>query len=333
MVKYGKLFVSTKSTDGWAVVDQCIIQDSAQSVNHTTAEGWVVSANRNTYSSFICMSDEISWRGTVCCSHGKEAEFNFAQYGFSNGKASETLECQHCGTVAVAYETYSNADPVVHALRGLGTFFKTDGLMYLTGKAYKPTDPGVVQHLITELRLLMGAPERDDRSDWTFVDLGCGQGAMLPAIRDATTAGQPMFDRVIGVELDEATYRQAVKQVGERSIELVCDDMFAYVENVCAQKQLFGGHAIFYMYEPLWRAGMGKDLRDDLYARLLASVSRHVGAVVVYVTGIDHRHITGDMLIAGGMTLKSSSQVFQSGVANKLSGTSNTMEIWAVEHA
>ena len=45
---------------------------------------------------------------------------------------------------------------ILSFISSLVTFLYTDGLMYLRGKAYKPTDPGVVQQLILELRSLIG---------------------------------------------------------------------------------------------------------------------------------------------------------------------------------
>lgn len=145
--------------------------------------------------------------------------------------------------------------------KSLFNFFLTDGIMYMSGKAYKPTDPGTVEVLIKELLPLLGA-----RRDWTFVDLGCGQGGMLTAMRNG--AAGPMFERVIGVELDEDTHRQAVKKVNDPSIEVVCGDMFAYVKKACAQQKLLSGRAVFYMYEPLWAANMPKKVRDEVRAPL-----------------------------------------------------------------
>ena len=218
---------------------------------------------------------------------------------------------------------------VLEFIRSLVIFFYTDGLMYLSGKAYKPTDPGVVRLLIGKLRPLIGTHD-----DWTFVDLGCGQGAMLLDMRAATTpTGTPLFRRVVGVELDADTHRQAVRKVGnDPSIEVVCEDMFAYVRAVCAQKPLLSGRAIFYMYEPLWAANMPAEKRDALYSELLACVGAHAGSLVVYITGVQihERHIAQAMLERAGLKLQHEERVRQSGAANKLSATYNTMEIWKV---
>jgi len=208
-------------------------------------------------------------------------------------------------------------------------WFKADMLMYVNGKAYKPTDPEVAGHVVSELRKLLSGP-----NNWTFVDLGCGLGDILPAMRAAKSAaaGMPMFEHVVGVELDEDTYRDAVKRL-DSSIEVVCGDMFAYVEKVCMANELFGGRAVFYMYEPLWKANMAAEVMDGLYGGLLTAVSAHPGSVVVYVTGIQHhtRHISTTMLQSKGLVLLHSSRVNQSGVANSISGTYNTLEIWRVE--
>jgi len=213
--------------------------------------------------------------------------------------------------------------------KSLFNFFLTDGIMYMSGKAYKPTDPGTVEVLIKELLPLLGA-----RRDWTFVDLGCGQGGMLTAMRNG--AAGPMFERVIGVELDEDTHRQAVKKVNDPSIEVVCGDMFAYVKKACAQQKLLSGRAVFYMYEPLWAANMPKKVRDELYDGLLGAVGAHAGSMVVYITGVvqmHERHIEQAALKRGGLSIKHSARVSQSGVANNLSGTYNTLEIWSVDES
>ena len=53
---------------------------------------------------------------------------------------------------------------------------------------------------------------------------------------------------------------------------------------------------------------------------------------IVYITGISSsihtRHIPQQMFQAHGMQLKHSAQVCNSGQANKLTGTSNTLEVW-----
>ena len=50
--------------------------------------------------------------------------------------------------------------------------------------ACKPTMPAVIPTVIDELKQVMGPVK--GKSDWTFVDLGCGQGMMLQPMRDAT---------------------------------------------------------------------------------------------------------------------------------------------------
>ena len=132
--------------------------------------------------------------------------------------------------------------------------------MYLKGKAYKPTHPGVMQTLIDTLQDMLGqhgpypVGDANTSGGWTFIDLGCGQGALLPAMRAATAAppheSQKLFERVCGVELDEDTYKEAVELVNDSSIELTCGDMFKYVEDACNAGK---GKTVFYMYEPLWK--------------------------------------------------------------------------------
>ena len=52
----------------------------------------------------------------------------------------------------------------------------------------------------------------------------------------------------------------------------------------------------------------------------------------MYVTGVQmhERHIGRAMLSTGGLTMLHAQRVSQSGVANKLSATYNTLEIWRV---
>ena len=60
----------------------------------------------------------------------------------------------------------------------------------------------------------------DGASDWTFIDLGCGQGMMLQPMRDALIEGKPLFRRVVGVELDPGTHREDVRAHRDPAIEV-----------------------------------------------------------------------------------------------------------------
>lgn len=62
----------------------------------------------------------------------------------------------------------------------------------------------------------------------------------------------------------------------------------------------------------------------------------HAGSMVVYITGVvqmHERHIEQAALKRGGLSIKHSARVSQSGVANNLSGTYNTLEIWSVDES
>lgn len=216
------------------------------------------------------------------------------------------------------------------------SFFYCDAVMYLKGKAYKPTHPGVMKTLIDTLQDILGQHGPypvGDVGGWTFIDLGCGQGALLPAMRAARAAppndSQGLFERVCGVELDEDTYKEAVQIVNDSSIELCCGDMFKFVEETCDKGK---GRTVFYMYEPLWKAGLSEKVVESLYEGLLSNVAKMGDCYIVYITGISSslhkRHIAPRMFESHGMQLKYSAQVCNSGQANKITGTSNTLEVW-----
>ena len=146
--------------------------------------------------------------------------------------------------------------------------------------ACKPTMPDVVPFIIEQLKDVMGP--LNGKSDWTFCDLGCGQGMMLKPMSDATMDGKPMFEKVVGVELDPGTHREAVAAHNtEPRIEVVCGDMFPFIKEACNGK-LFGGRAAFYVYEPLWMANFSTEEMDRLYGAMLAAIAMHPGSIIVY---------------------------------------------------
>merc|ERR1711865_1342622 len=112
--------------------------------------------------------------------------------------------------------------------------------------SYKPTQDHLAVEILAQLRHLV----IDEHGDWVFVDLGCGQGKMLLMIQHAN-----VFSQVIGVELDDETYKQASELVGPvPRVQVVLGDMFAYPEQMRANGTT--NRVVFYimMYEPLWRA-------------------------------------------------------------------------------
>ena len=232
---------------------------------------------------------------------------------------------------ASVYERYaaviaSFISALFYVLCDIYSFVITDGLMYLRGKAYKPTQPTVMQQLMVELKPLLCKREPYPCKTGTasFIDLGCGQATLLPSVRACG-----MFDRVIGVELDEATYREAVRLVDDKSVELHCCDMFDFVRNLDFHGP-WSGQLVIYMYEPLWKAGLPTEKVREMYDGLLTVLGARPASLVVYVTGVHDRHISVAMLETHGLKLRHQAQVNNSGVVNKLSRTSNTMEIWEV---
>lgn len=209
---------------------------------------------------------------------------------------------------------------ILNSLRDVIKFFIQDGVMYVKGKAYKPTHPETVQLLIAELQ---GLISESGPGSWKFCDLGCGEGRLLPDMRRAG-----LFERIVGVELDEETYKQAITKVADPSIELVCADMFKYVEDACAKGDF--ARTVVYIYEPLWRAGLPLEVVHQLYERFLENIATQRGAVVVYITGTQwhERHVPTSMFEKHGFVLRRGAQVTNSGVANALSGTYNTLEMW-----
>ena len=194
--------------------------------------------------------------------------------------------------------------------------------------ACKPTMPAVIPTVIEHLKEVMGPLEGP--SDWTFVDCGCGQGMMLQPMRNATLDGKPLFERVIGVELDPGTYREAVAAHDDPLIEVHCGDMFPFVEQACAGGRLYGGHAAFYIYEPLWMAGFSEAKMDELYGALLDAIAKHPGSVVVYCSADAYREVKTSLFEDRGFQLRRAVQVAQNGAFNKLRGRYNPLELWQV---
>lgn len=194
--------------------------------------------------------------------------------------------------------------------------------------ACKPTMPTVIPTVIEELSAVM---RESGKAVWSFVDLGCGQGTMLRPMREATLNGQPMFERVLGVELDPGTHREAVNATWrDDKIEVICGDMFPFVEKACGGANILGGSAAFYVYEPLWMANLTKAETDALYSRMLANVAKHSGSIVVYCCADSAREIPTSLFEASGMVLKRATSVAQNGVFNKLRGRFNPLEVWQV---
>ena len=191
--------------------------------------------------------------------------------------------------------------------------------------ACKPTMPGVIPTVIEELQQVM-----DGRLNWTFVDLGCGQGTMLQPMANATVDGRPMFERVIGVELDPATHAEAARAHNDPKIEVVLGDMFPFVEQACAGKQLYTGAAAFYIYEPLWMANLSTEEMNRLYGGLLDAVAKHPGSIVVYCSADAFREMSTSLLEERGLLLKRAVKVAQNGAFNKLRGVYNPLELWQV---
>ena len=78
------------------------------------------------------------------------------------------------------------------------------------------------------------------------------------------------------------------------------------------------------------KAGLPQETLDQMYGRLLAAVRPRKESLVVYVTGCYERQIQPATFEANGLELRRRTEVYNSGVANKLSGTANTLEIWQV---
>ncbi len=212
-------------------------------------------------------------------------------------------------------------------------WFKNLFLPTLKGRpACKPTMPMVIPTIRSELAQVIGPISSG--TDFTFVDLGCGQGVMLRPMAEATINGEPMFERCVGVELDPNTAAEAVAAVKDvPTIDVECGDMFAFVDRVCAEKRLFGGRAAFYIYEPLWMANLSDAEMDRLYAGLAAQVAKHPGSIIVYCSADAYRELKTSVLEASGLVLQRSTAVAQNGVFNKLRGKFNTLEVWQAPQA
>ena len=195
--------------------------------------------------------------------------------------------------------------------------------------ACKPTMTAVIPIVIDELKQVMAAT--DEPSTWAFIDLGCGQGAMLEPMRDAMVDDTPIFQHVAGVELDKGTHRAAVAaHSGDPAIEIVCGDMFPFVETICAGSTIYGGRAAFYIYEPLWMANLPQQKVDSLYSGLLANVAKHPGSIICYCSADQYRELSTELLEKAGLELKRTAPVAQNGAFNKLKGRYNTLELWQV---
>jgi len=214
-------------------------------------------------------------------------------------------------------------------LRSVKTwFFNLVGPTLRGRPACKPTMPGVIPTVIDELKEVMG--ETRGKSAWTFVDCGCGQGMMLKPMRSATVDGKPMFERCVGVELDRGTFQEAQKaHAGDAGIEVVCGDMFPFVEEACKGK-LYSGRAAFYIYEPLWMANLSTEEMEQLYGGLLDNVAKHPGSIIVYCSADAYREIPTRLFEQKGLVLKRAAQVAQNGAFNKLRGKYNPLELWQV---
>jgi len=232
------------------------------------------------------------------------------------------------------------------AVRDLLAWALSDAMMHLRGKAYKPSSPSTVQTMLDMLRPIL-EKVGDPDTPGLFVDLGCGRGTQLKAVRSACrTDGRPLFGHVVGVELDEDTYKDAVKSVSGDGVELVCSCLFKFVDLATRAKWrerrwpacevLSPAGAVFYMYEPLWAAGLPLAEVHEKYEFLLSTLKTRAAkarserhrVLLVYMTGIKERHIAKEILERNNFQLYTEKSVPNSGVINNLSGTTNTLEVW-----
>lgn len=233
------------------------------------------------------------------------------------------------------------------AVYDLLSWFLADAIMHLRGKAYKPSSPATTQVMLDMMRAALerfGDPEKPP----PFIDLGCGRGTQLPAVRRACRSdGRPLFGSVVGVELDEDTYKEAGKVCGD-GVDLVCSCLFKFVDLATRARWrerrwpevLSSAGAVFYMYEPLWAAGMPLEEVHAKYETLLSALktrsakakSERERIFLIYMTGIGERHIPKEMLDRNDFQLLNATLVANSGVINTLSGTANTLEVWQLSY-
>lgn len=236
---------------------------------------------------------------------------------------------RRCGATSKGHPAESTLCTLQEDVKSVLTWFYHLIGPTLKGRpACKPTMPTVIPTVIEEVKRVMHG---DSCQAWTFVDCGCGQGAMLQPMRDAKHDDRPLFERVVGVELDPATHREAARRhSADPMIEVVCGDMFPFVEKACAGSTLYGGRAVFYIYEPLWMANIPTDEMNRLYGGLLDAVSKHPGSVIAYCSADAYREISTELLKQKGFVLQHAVTVAQNGAFNKLKGVYNPLELWQV---
>lgn len=213
--------------------------------------------------------------------------------------------------------------------------FSQDAWMWCTGKMYKPSRHSITLWALERLNSSIEMKCKDERG-WTFMDLGCGKGTVLPLacsitksptdqcgklqLLDANSILEDgwvrMFDHVVGVELDPEAHAAAVGfckvETGGRA-EVICGDMFQYVKSLVDP-----GNTVFYIYEPLWlgscsasctccTAEKGLELSEirHMYTEMLAHIaSLPSECAIVYMAGIhEEPHITKDMFLMHNFTL------------------------------
>jgi len=160
-----------------------------------------------------------------------------------------------------------------------------DGIAFIMGRAHTgdmvsmPT-PHHVRRSIVDVVVR----EISNLSASTFVDFGCGQGAVL---RDM--AGRVSL--AVGVELDRAQAEATrIGLAGARAVRVYRMDMRNYTYGP--------GPTILYMYEPLWL--MPRAAARQLYAEIIGGGNGARVGHILYVGSLHDPHLDPDFFLAYG---------------------------------
>lgn len=156
--------------------------------------------------------------------------------------------------IIIIYELSMNYEHLSHKIYGL--------------KSDIPTP----YYIITKIKEICEGIEEVYKYD--FIDIGCGNGMLLN-----TMFRYNMFNKCIGIEIDNEIYKRAINNISHKDIEIYNVDILDYKFNYTPK--------IIYMYEPFHDIEFNKAIK--LYEKVLKKIKSICRDVyIIYVSGTQY---------------------------------------------
>jgi hypothetical protein len=153
-----------------------------------------------------------------------------------------------------------------------------DAIIHTVSKTHKSSVP-LSYNILQKIR---NTCKNYELSDYTFIDVGCGEGRVLSFFNND-------FNKLIGIEIDNVVASKASENCRRHKNVTICQQDFTTYsfEHV---------DTLIYIYEPLWL--MNSKDAEPLYHKLIENIislacNNHV--YVVYVSGTYTKHFMNCM--------------------------------------